>query len=366
MKKEFYLSILSGQQRGALFTLIRLALSALTFPYMVVLAVRNALYTYGIIKSHRLPVYTISIGNITTGGTGKTPFVVLVAKYLKGKTRKVAILSRGYGGRKTSLINNDKLFEEHRHGPNEIINDEYLMLKECLNDVQILLGSDRVQNGRKAIKDYSVDCLILDDGFQHLKLKRDLDIVVIDALNPFAGERLIPRGMLRGPIKDLCRADLFVISHCDLIDEHDLKSIYKRLKQINSDVPVCEAIHKPVLLENIKDSSNMKIEWLKGKRVYGVCAIGNPGSFEATLQKLGADLIKFQTYDDHHIYSQKEIDCISSDAGPLGVDAVVVTQKDIVKIKGLNINDANIMSLNIEMQIIKGMEHFKEAMAKII
>jgi tetraacyldisaccharide 4'-kinase len=356
---EYYLSIISGRQRGFFATLIRLSLSAFTYPYLAVLNTRNILYRYGIVKSKGFPVKVISVGNITMGGTGKTPLVEFSAKYLQKKGRKVAILSRGYGDKKYSLINGNPTTKE-------FVNDEYLILRENLKGVPTLLGRDRVQNGKKAISDYDVDCLILDDGFQHLRIKRDLDIVVIDSLNPFAEEFLIPRGALREPLKNLSRADLFVLSHCNLNDEHTLKPIYAKLQHINADIPVCESIHKPVHIENIKDNSLLEPEWLKGKKVYALCAIGNPESFESTLNELGTDIIRLRVFHDHHSYTQKELDSIITEAKSLGADAIVVTQKDVVKIRNKNINDAMILSLRVEMEITKGMEYYEEAMDRAI
>jgi tetraacyldisaccharide 4'-kinase len=359
MEKEYYLSVLSGRQRGFLATLIRSSLSAFTYPYLAALNTRNTLYKYGIIKSKSLPVSVISIGNITMGGTGKTPLVEFTAKRLQKKGRKVAILSRGYGGQNHLLINGNSKAEE-------FVNDEYLILKENLKDVPTLLGRDRVQNAKKAIKNHDVDCLILDDGFQHLRIKRNLDIVVIDSLNPFAGETLIPRGTLREPLKNLSRANLFVLSHCNLSDEYTLKLIYAKLHHINADIPVCESIHKPVHIENLRDNSLLEPEWLNGKRIYGLCAIGNPESFAFTLKELEADVIKLRVFHDHHSYTQEELDDVITEAKTLDTDAIVVTQKDVVKLRNKNINGANILSLKVEMQITKGTEFFEEAMDSIL
>lgn len=355
---EYYLSIISGRQRGFPATLIRSSLSLFTYPYLAAVNTRNTLYKYGIVKSKRFPIKVISIGNITMGGTGKTPFVEFSAKYLQKKGMKIAILSRGYGDKKHAAINGNPKTEE-------FVNDEYLILRENLKDVPTLLGRDRVQNGEKAINDYDVDCLILDDGFQHLRIKRDLDIVVIDSLNPFGGETLIPRGTLREPLKNLSRADLFVLSHCNLNDERTLKPIYTRLRHINADIPVCESIHKPVYIENIKDNSLLEPGWLKGKKVYALCAIGNPVSFKLTLKELGADIIKLKVFHDHHSYTQKELDSVITEAKSLGTDDIVVTQKDLVKLRNKNIKDANILSLRVKMQITKGMEYYDEAMGRI-
>ncbi len=355
MIKEYYLSILSGRQKGFVATLIKSTLSTLTYPYLAVLKARNVLYGNGIIKSTKLPVRVFSIGNITTGGTGKTPLVENMAKALHQNGKKVAILSRGYGSNNLLQKNN-----------NDDVNDECLALRENLRDVQVLVGKDRVRSGEKAIRNYGVDCIILDDGFQHFKLSRDLDIVVIDSLNPFGGEYLIPRGSLREPLKNLCRADIFIISHCDQRSEKTVKSINTRLKQLNADAVICESIHRPVQIESVADSSILKPEWLKGKRVYGLSAIGNPESFGSTLKGLGADLIKHRVYCDHHVYTLDEIDRAVSEANSLGTDAIVVTQKDIVKIRNMNIEGANILSLKIELVITKGIGLYNEAIDRAL
>ena len=353
MVKEYYLSILSGQQRGFIAAIVKSTLSAFTLPYLVVLNTRNALYRNDIVKSTRLPVKAISIGNITTGGTGKTPLVEFSAKYLGEIGRKVAVLSRGYGGDNSS-----------QEGE-EIVNDECLALIENLRDVPVLAGKDRAKNGEKAINDFRVDCVVLDDGFQHLRLKRDLDIVVIDALNPFGGEHLIPRGSLREPLQNLERADLFIISHCDQGNEQTIRSIYSKLNLINHNAPVCESIHSPVHFDKIDDSSVVELAWIKGKRVYALSAIGNPQSFAYTLKGLGAGLVKHKAFQDHHIYTMKDIDNAISEAHALGTDTIVVTQKDIVKIRKMNIKDANILSLRIEIKITRGVDLYKAAIDRV-
>ena len=354
MLKEYYLSILYGQQRGFIAALIKSTLSAFTYPYSVVLNTRDFLYKNSVFKSTRLPVKVISIGNITTGGTGKTPLVEFIARYLLEKNKKVAILSRGYGGNNPLQKNNDN------------VNDECLILRENLRDVPVLAGKNRVKNGERAIRDYDVDCLVLDDGFQHLKLKRDLDIVVIDSLNPFGGENLIPRGSLREPLKNFGRADLFIISHCNQSKKQIIKSIYTKLNYVNNDAPVCESIHRPVHIESMTDGSILGPEWLMGKRIYGLSAIGNPESFTYTLKGLGADLIKHRKFHDHHNYNREEMGYIVSEARSLDADAIVVTQKDIVKIRKMDIKDFNILSLKIEMQITKGIKLYKKAIDRVL
>ncbi|GJQ58567.1 MAG: tetraacyldisaccharide 4'-kinase [Candidatus Scalindua sp. AMX11] len=366
MIKRYYLSILSGNEKGIISEFFRFFLLPFAFLYFIVLLTRSALYKYGIVKRHRLPVTVISIGNITTGGTGKTPFVEYVARYLSSKKKRMAILSRGYGGHTVVEPENTQSSEDNTGEARSGVNDECLVLGENLNNVPILLGSDRVRNGHKAIRDYGVAFLILDDGFQHLRLKRDLDVVVIDALNPFAGECLIPRGALREPLKSLERADLFLLSHCNQIQEEGLRTIYTKLKNFNSIAPICESNHQPVHVENLADNRRVEASWLRKKRVYGLCAVGNPQSFSNTLRELGAEVIQFRTFQDHHAYTQAELDDIISEAKSLSVDAIVVTQKDAVKIRNKSIHDVSIMSLAIEIRITKGAKHLEAALSNLL
>ncbi len=367
MSKEYYLSITSGQKKGFISELVRLLLSSFAVLYFVVLQMRSAAYKYGVARSHRLPVKVISIGNITTGGTGKTPLVELVVRTLSCKRCKIAILSRGYGARtKPAQGNCSKSSEDTAVWDQTGFNDECLVLDENLDNVPIFPGSNRFLNGQKAIMNYGVEFLVLDDGFQHFKLKRDLDIVVIDAFNPFAGERLIPGGALREPLKCLERADLFVLSHCNQIPVEGLRAIYSRLRDLNSTVPICESAHEPVHVENLADNLRVKTSWLQGKRVYGFCAIGNPQSFESTIRELCAEVIQFRTFPDHHAYTQAELDNIVSEAGSLNVDVILVTQKDAVKIKNLIIHDVIIMSVVIELKITKGAMVLEDALLNML
>ncbi|MDR4506235.1 MAG: tetraacyldisaccharide 4'-kinase [Candidatus Scalindua sp.] len=366
MNREYYVSILSGHEKGIISIPIRFLLSLCACLYFTVLQTRSALYKYGVARRRCLPVKVVSIGNITTGGTGKTPLVEFVARYLSSKKKKIAILSRGYGGRTASVsvtaTSTAEVIERDKTG----VNDEYLVLNENLNDIPILLGRDRILNGHKAIRNFGAEFIILDDGFQHIRLKRDLDIVIIDTLNPFAGEYLIPRGMLREPLKCLERADLFILSHCNQIHEEDLKTIYAKLRNFNSTIPICESTHHPVHVENLADNTKVKTLWLRKKRVYGLCAIGNPQSFAGTLKELDAEVIQFRTFLDHHAYTQAELDDIIAEAKSLRADAILVTQKDAVKIRGKNIHDARIMSLAIEIRITKGAKFLEEALTNML
>ncbi|MGR3311422.1 MAG: tetraacyldisaccharide 4'-kinase [Candidatus Brocadiales bacterium] len=339
--------------------IIRASLFIPAFCYRLILEFREFLYKRGILKKAKVSVPVISIGNITMGGTGKTPMVEFVARYLSGKGKKVAILSRGYAGVRSS--------EFGVRSEESFVNDEYLVLSENLPDIPNLLGKDRVKNAATAIGKYDAQCLILDDGFQHWKLERNLDIVVIDALNPFGFERLIPQGTLREPLRNLRRAHIFVLSHCDQCPQDSLDLIKQRLKQINDNAPIVETVHAPSHLESLYDHVNRETSWLNGKRVYAFCGLGNPESFKLTLKGLGARVSKFDYFPDHHFYNQAELDGIIKEAEGLGAEAIITTQKDGVKIKTLNTRvgaycNTPLLVLKIEVRILKG----KDALCKML
>ena len=315
--KDHYLSIISGKQHGALPFAVKTFLFSVSCIYRLILKLRSLIYQIGIIKKKKLAVPVISVGNITTGGTGKTPFIEYIATYIKGKGINVAILSRGYGARTKE---------------NETFNDEHLMLTENLKDIPNLMGSDRFKTGNLAIEEYKANCLLLDDGFQHIRLNRQLDIVLINALNPFGYENILPRGFLREPLKNLNRADMFVITHTDLCTEEELKAIQERLNKINNQVPVIRSIHQPLHIKDFKNDVTLPMEWLNKKSVYAFCAIGNPDSFSRLLQLNSASVIKFKIFEDHYFYEKDDLTVMIKEAEQMGAEAIVTTQKDKVKI----------------------------------
>lgn len=360
--RSLYLSIIREERKGLLPSLLLLLLSPLSYIYYALIRLRELLYRYGIPRSVKLPVPVISVGNITMGGTGKTPFLEFLTKFLLDRGKKVAILSRGYAG--MNVRGNQ-------------VNDEYLELSERLPSVPILLGKDRLSSAREAIKDYNPDCLLLDDGFQHWRLARDLDIVVIDGMQPFGNGSLVPAGMLREPLYSLKRANLIILSHTDLCRPKEIQATEKYLHEIDGDMSVLEAVHHPLYLEDTA-GQRLEILWLRGKRLYAFCGLGNPKSFEKTLQLSGADIVRFRDFPDHHHYSRNELTEIDSEASKLGVDAIVTTQKDFVKInimpnsgqpQGLPLQtkwQKPIFSLRVEMRITKGLDVLAEKLEEIV
>lgn len=376
--EKYFVSIIRSEH--SIGVIIRASLFIPSGFYWLILKCREFLYRRGILKKVKAPVPVISIGNITMGGTGKTPMVEFVAKYLSEKGKKVAILSRGYASRvmsqESGVKGKDSGLKTH---DSRLTNDEYLVLSENLPDIPNLLGKNRVKSARTAIGEYGAECLILDDGFQHWGLERNLDIVVIDALNPFDLERLIPQGALREPLQNLRRAHIFVLSHCDQCLQSSLDLIKRRLKQVNDNAPIVETVHYPVQLCSLNQPASggetlLSTEWLNGKRIYAFCALGNPESFRLTLNGLGARVSKFTCFPDHHFYKQGELDVIIREAESLGAEAIITTQKDGVKIKSLNpplppfskggmVGIIPLLVLKIEVRVVSGKDALESALS---
>ncbi len=353
--RSLYLSIIKEESKGPLPSLALTTLSLLSYPYYAAIILRELMYRYGVLEAATLPVPVISVGNITMGGTGKTQFLELLAKILLDRGKKVAILSRGYAGLKVG---------------EKQVNDEYLELSERLPSVPILLGKDRLSNAKKALEDSGPDCLLLDDGFQHLRLTRDLDIVVIDGLEPFGNGRLLPAGTLREPPASINRANLVILSHTDLCRPAEIQAIKKRLAELaetDRHIPILEAVHHPLCLEDMT-ARHVETSWLRDKKVYAFCGLGNPRSFEGTLRLMGADMVRFKEFPDHYHYTTKELHSIDNEASTLGVDAVVTTHKDFVKIKDAADKKSwqtPIFSLRVEMRITNGLDRLSESLEKV-
>lgn len=328
--KGRYLSIINGQWRGGIPSAIKTLLCVISLFYGGILWLRMLAYKDGLMGKRVLTRPVISVGNITLGGVGKTPVVEHIARYLTNRGKRVAILSRGYGGGKWQGDTHSG--EQGGRATAIIYNDEYLVLRENLADVPNFLGKDRSANGRRAIDECNVDCLLLDDGFQHIRLERCLDIVVIDILNPFGYGKLFPRGFLREPVRNLRRADMFIIAHTDLCGSDEIGRLGEQLHSINEKAPVIESAHLPTRIENISDNASAQVEWLKDKKVYAFCAIGNPDSFSQCLVKHGALLVGFRAFADHYFFGREDLEQVFRDAKHSGADVIMTTQKDNVKI----------------------------------
>ena len=299
-------------------------LTPLTVPaswvYGLIIAARNRRYDRpGNVKSVAVPV--ISVGNITTGGTGKTPFAIMLSERLAARGKNPAVLTRGYG------------------------DDEWKMMKN------VFVGRDRVKSARKARENGS-DILILDDGFQHRRLRRGLDIVLVDSTNPFGNARLFPRGILREPLGTLARADFIVLTKVDKAG-YAVSRVENEIKKIAPQKTFIKAIHKAKGFCNVKSGKAEDISFLKGKKVCALSAICDPSYFRFTLERLGAAIGLEFIYPDHYSYKDSDIKHISEKCKAANIDIIVTTEKDAVKLKALSSISAGggVFVLEVELEI---------------
>jgi tetraacyldisaccharide 4'-kinase len=329
--------LVRGERRGLWPTMQRAGLRLAAFPYSAAVRVRNLLFHRGWLHSETVPIPVVSVGNLTVGGTGKTPCVEYIARFYRKLGRRVTILSRGYGGA-------------------DGCNDEALLLKENLPDVPHLQGADRVALARIAFAKRESDVLVLDDGFQHRRLARDLDVVLIDATAPWGHGYLLPRGLLREPPSSLRRADVLVLTRCDQAPAERRERLRRTLSRIAPQKPVVETTHRPVELSNC-DGESAPLELLRDGPAAAFCGIGNPEAFRRSLLDLGARLLDFRAYPDHHGYGRADVEQLHRWASGLPAGALIVTtQKDVVKLRLSRLGDRPLSWLRIRLCVESGQD----------
>jgi tetraacyldisaccharide 4'-kinase len=348
--RQQLLKIITGQRNDLAARLVRGAMSALTPVYRSVVAIRNRRFDQDqgqrILKAE-IPV--ISVGNLTTGGTGKTPMVIFVAQFLRSLGKRVVIVSRGYQG------------SQHA---NTGRNDEALEMEIRLPDVPHMQDPDRIRMIQVATEELMSEVAVLDDGFQHRQAHRDLDIVLIDATEPFGFGRLLPRGLLREPIESLARADVVVITRCQLADQTSISNIEKRIRAVHSDVLIVKA--ETVTRRWLQyDGSETAIDGLKAP-VFAFCGIGNPAGFAGTLDQLGVEVVGDRVFEDHHVYSREDLESLAAAAREAGAKALVCTHKDLVKIGVNRFQDLPVYALLIDLQIVSGDQQLKDRIESVV
>ncbi len=330
---------------------LRKRLAPLSWLYQVAASIYDGAYRRGVFRQARLPVPVISVGNITVGGTGKTPLVEYLAGWLSGEGIQVVILSRGYKAPTTEGSDSD----------------EANVLGRNLPHVPHVTGRNRYLSGLSALARFGADVFVLDDGFQHRPLYRDLDIVAINSLLPFGHERLLPAGLLREPLSALKRAHIAVITHANFADQDRLEAIESKLRAVNGKLLIARAFHKPVSLGALRAGSSQPLEWLQGKRVLGFCGIGSPEGFKKTLDDLGADLVSFHTYPDHHYYSRHDVAQLAVGARQEEVEAVLTTQKDAVRLPSvIGLFDMPVLALKISCAFLTNEQELRKRVMQVI
>ena len=352
-------------------------LQQLSILYSWIMQLRLFLYNTGIIRHYSLGCQVVSVGNITVGGTGKTPVVEIFARRLQQEGRKVAILSRGYKKEEPPLLRriiNNLTFYERRSEPRVVSDgrelllnssmsgDEPYMLASNLPNVAVLVDKNRVKSGRYAIEQLGCDTLILDDGFQYLKLKHRLEITLVDSTNPFGNEHVLPRGILRESIKNLKRANVIFLTKSNGGRKQEL---IERINEYCPGAEIIECRHCARHLNNVYMRDKKELTFLAGLKVTALSGIASPGGFENELEKHGAVIKSRYRFADHYRYSQQDIIDIINQSNKEGVDAIITTEKDAVRFPRLERIDVPIYFLRVDIELLSGHEDFDDCISRI-
>jgi len=349
LDQNAYRNLVAGTDISCGKKTLRLALKAVSCVYSAAVRSRNWMYDRHLLKSHRCESTVISIGNITTGGTGKTPLVIWLCNYLSEKEQNLAVLTRGY---------------KSEHGK---LSDEPAILAKSCGAARVIVDSDRVRGAQKAITQSSAKVLVLDDGFQHRRLRRDLDIIAIDATCAFGYDKILPAGFLREPLKGLKRAGAVVITRYEQAQPEAADGIVERIKKLNPDVLIAKAVHEHPFAVMIK-GQKLTIEQLREKKIYAFCGIGNPDAFMNNLKNLELNIVGHKIYNDHHNYSENDISDIYEESRYMGADIVLSTEKDWVKTALLVKPQSDIIFayLALKLRFVEGGDELKQLVDRTV
>lgn len=337
-----------------------------------IVMLRAWLYRTGLASRFPLGCQVISVGNVTVGGTGKTPVVEILARTLKEEGRNVAILSRGYRKKEKKFL--ERLLSGDALSPprvvsdgkrvlldSELSGDEPFMLASNLPGVAVVVDKNRVKAGRYAIRHFGSDVLILDDGFQYMKLKHSHEIVLVDSTNPFGNGHLLPRGILREPAENIKRADFIFITKSD----GNTDALRARLRSMNEKAEIAECRHRPRYYKNAFSSEILPLEAVNGMKVVTLSGIAAPMSFEKSVSKMGAKILSRERYPDHYRYKAQDIIDVINNADELKADAILTTEKDAVRLPRLEYPKVPIYYMRMDIEIIKGFDNFRQCVNRI-
>jgi len=330
-------NLVSGQRRGIWATVLRGGLRSCEVGYTAAVRWRNRRYDRHTALVHRVGVPVVSVGNLTLGGTGKTPMVRWLVQWFHDRGLRAAVVSRGYGANAGEA------------------NDEALELSRSLPKTPHVQNPDRVAAAQEAIAAWGGQLIVLDDGFQHRRIARDLDIVLLDALEPFGFGHVFPRGTLREPVEGLRRADVVVLSRADLLGTAGREDFWRTVR-LHAPAATCvEAVHAPRMLISA-GGKQMPLEAVRGQAAAAFCGLGNPAGFRHTLDGLGCRVAGFREFPDHHRYTAAEVGSLAAWADTLDVSAVLCTCKDLAKFSTDDLGGRPLWAINVEMDFLNGQE----------
>ncbi|MEY4566314.1 MAG: Tetraacyldisaccharide 4-kinase [Planctomycetota bacterium] len=346
-----WIAWIDGSRRGFRVTLLRWLLTLASVVYGTVTSIRNLLYDYQILSIRRCTAPVISVGNLTVGGTGKTPVVAYLAEQLRRRGIRVTIVSRGYGAVAGA------------------VNDEALELERLLPDVPHVQNPDRHTAAQMAVDELAAQVILLDDAFQHRRLHRDFEIVLLDATNPFGFEYLLPRGLLRESVRGLRRADLIVLTRADLVSRDELGKIRSRAEKIAGTCAWIETTHRSKGLLHWPDRLE-PIEKLQGRKILIFSGIGNPKAFLQTVKNLGAEVVEELVFEDHCSYQRGDVERLQrwvEGVLPIQtIDFLVCTTKDLVKLRLDKLHGIEVVSLQIGLEIVSDAEPIDSLIDRVV
>ena len=352
--------LLSGRRQDFVAKLFRCGLHIASWGYASAMAMRNHAYDHRWMTTHRAAVPVISIGNITTGGTGKTPLAAWLANWLVAAGHRPGLLSRGYRSLDSSEVANRQA--QARQGASRSTsveltpgNDEKLVLDRLCPGVPHLQRRDRVSSAREAVAEFDCEVLLLDDGFQHRRLHRDLDLVLIDALQPWGYGHVLPRGLLRESLSGLRRSDLIIVTRANQCLEEQRQVLLQRLREFRNHNEIVEIAFVPHRLVNLEWQPN-SLDFILGKRAISFCGIGNPAGFHQTVASLGVDCHRSNPFPDHHHYDSQDLRFLENLAHKSSAEVVVTTQKDLVKIASGDWHGPPLFAIEIGVEFLAGKE----------
>lgn len=340
--------------------LARGGLRALSVLYGAAVSGYRAGYDLGLLRTRRLPCPVVSVGNLTVGGTGKTTTVRWITRRLLEWGRRPAILSYGYRSgadrEAATIISGPDGVRE----PVEVSGDEPQLLARSLPGVPVVIGRKRVRNGETACREFHPDVLVMDDAFQYWRLVKDLEIVLIDATNPFGFDRLFPRGMLREHPRALARAHAAIITHAARVGLEERRALRERIHCLNPDLPMAETRHAPIALRDLGGGEPVPFESLQEGAWGALSSLARPESFERTLGECGARSLHPFRFRDHHPYSPADLAAVCDRARAQGLVGLVTTEKDAVKIRGEWVTGLPLRVLEIDLEFLSGRSEFEE------
>lgn len=374
--EQTWREIISGRRTGRAARMTRAGLAGAAAVFGIVSRLRASLYKRGVFRRFWPGCLVISVGNITVGGTGKTPVVETFARALARGGRKVAIISRGYKARAPSW--RWRWRNRRWGGGSKVVHDgvqlllgareagdEPYMLARNLDNVVIITDPDRVRGSRFAIKEFGVDTIILDDGMQHLRLQRQIEVVLIDATCPFGFEHLLPRGLLRESLKGLRRAThIFITKARDI----DVQPIVARIRTINPGAEIIACYYEPVALVNLHSGAHVPLDEISGRNACIVTGIAQPDGFVSLVKELGAIIQRVTTFPDHHRFRRAEIEEIYAAAAGVCADAILITEKDSVRFPrraGSATRPCPVYYVKVAIKIKSGEEDFTDCITRI-